>query len=53
MHEMQTIVTDDQGVCLSQVQLSFTVQKLLNESRRCLGVNTLASPSNVMLDGGS
>jgi len=34
MHEMQTIVVDDPGVCLSH---SFTVQTWLNRSMSCLG----------------
>jgi len=44
MREMQTIVTNDRGVCPSvschAAQLGFTVQKRLNGSRSCFWVNT-------------
>jgi len=56
MHEMQTIVTDVRGVCLSvchAAQLGFAVQKWLNRFIKMLfGVNTPGGPWNTVLDGG-
>jgi len=50
MHEMQTIVTDDRGVCLSichAAQLGYAVQKQLNGSRSYFGWKLLGACGTV------
>jgi len=58
MHEMQTIVTDDCGVSPSvyllvchAAQLSFAVQKRLNESRCCLGPTLFGAQETLCCTG--
>jgi len=54
MHEMQTIVTDVRGVCLSvcrTAQLGFTVQKWLNGQDADWSEHSWG-PWNIVLHGG-
>jgi len=54
MHEMQTVVTDDRGVCPSvchEVLLGFTVQKWLTDQDAVWGEHSWG-PWNIVLDGG-
>jgi len=59
MHEMQKIVTDDLGVCLSvslsvchAAQLSFDCAKMAEQIKMLFGVNTRGGLRNMVLDGG-
>jgi len=54
MHEMQTIVTDDRGVCLSAchaAQLVNTVQKTAKRIMTLFGLKKFRGPRNIV-DGG-
>jgi len=52
MHEMQTIVTDDRGVCLSHGSTRLHCAKTVEQIKILFGVNILKGPRNIMLDGG-
>jgi len=55
MHEMQPIVTDVRGVCLSvfhAAQLGFTVQKTAERIKMLFGVNTVGGPLDIVLHVG-
>jgi len=61
MHEMQTIVTDIRGVCmsvrppvcLSRGSTRLHCAKTAEQIKILFGVNTLGGPRNIVLDGGS
>jgi len=56
MHVMQTIVTDDRGVCqavcLSHSLTRLHCAKMAEQIKMLFGVNTPGSPCNIVLDGG-
>jgi len=55
MYEMQTIVTDVRGDCLSvchAAQHGFAVQKTAERIKMLFGVNTLGGPWDIVLHGG-
>jgi len=56
MHEMQTVVTDVRGVCLSLCPSSASTPlrcaKTAERIRMLFVVNILGGPRNILLDGG-
>jgi len=51
MHEMQTIGTDNRGVCLSRGSTRLHFAKTAKWIKVLFGVKTLESPRNIILDG--
>jgi len=53
MHDMQTIVTDDCGVCLSRGSTRLHCAKAAELMKILFGVNILRGPRNIVLDRGA
>jgi len=52
MHEMQTIVNVDPGICLSRGSTWLRCAKMAERIKMLFGVNTPGGPWNIVLNGG-